>query len=87
MNIGYFDNWASVYGVISQSIEVKPSGDGFRARTRFSNFVNLNELCNLFGEVFDIAKTADMRESSELGKSKTSLFSRKKIICWRSAPT
>lgn len=60
MNIGYFDNWASVFGVISQSIEVKPSGDGFRPRTRFSNFVNLNELCNLFGEVFDIAKTADM---------------------------
>lgn len=29
-------------------------------RTRFSNFVNLPELCNLFGEVFDIAKTADM---------------------------
>lgn len=60
MNIGYFDNWASVFGVITQSIEVKPSGDGFRPRTRFSNFVNLNELCNLFGEVFDIAKTADM---------------------------
>ena len=60
MNIGYFDNWASVFGVITQSIEVKPSGDGFRPRTRFSNFGNLNELCNLFGEVFDIAKTADM---------------------------
>lgn len=60
MNIGYFDNWASVFGVISQSIEVKPSGDGYRPRTRFSNFTNLNELCNLFGEVFDIAKTADM---------------------------
>ncbi len=60
MNIDYFDNWASVYGMITQSIEVKPSGDGFRPRTRFSNFVNLNELCNLFGEVFDIAKTADM---------------------------
>ncbi len=60
MNISYFDNWASVYGVVTQSIEVKPSGDGFRPRTRFSNFVNLNELCNLFGEVFDIAKTADM---------------------------
>ena len=60
MKIGYFDNWASVFGEITQSIEVKPSGDGFRPRTRFSNFVNLNELCNLFGEVFDIAKTADM---------------------------
>ncbi len=60
MQISYFDNWASVFGKISQSIEVKPSGDGFRMRTRFSNFVNLNELCNLFGEVFDIAKTADM---------------------------
>lgn len=60
MDIGYFDNWASVYGSITQSIEVKPSGDGFRMRTRFSNFVNLPELCSLFGEVFDIAKTADM---------------------------
>lgn len=60
MRIAYFDNWASVYGVISQSLEIKPSGDGFRMRTRFSNFVNLPELCNLFGEVFDIAKTADM---------------------------
>lgn len=60
MNISYFDNWASVYGQIGQSLEVKPSGDGFRMRTRFSNFVNLPELCNLFGEVFDIAKTEDM---------------------------
>lgn len=60
MNIGYFDNWASVFGVISQSDDVKPTSDGYRSRTRFSNFANLDELCNLFGEVFDIAKTADM---------------------------
>lgn len=60
MGIEYFDNWASVFGKITQSLEVKPSGSGFRMRTRFSEFCNLPELCNLFGEVTDIVKTADL---------------------------
>ena len=60
LDIDYFDNWASVFGNVTQALEVKPTGDGFRTRTRFSEFVNLPELCNLFSEVFDIAKTKDM---------------------------
>ncbi len=60
MGIEYFDNWASVFGKITQSLEVKPSGSGFRMRTRFSEFCNLSELCNLFGEITDIVKTADL---------------------------
>lgn len=60
LGIEYFDNWASVFGNITQTMEVKPSGTGFRMRTRFANFVNLPELCNLFGEVTDIVKTADL---------------------------
>lgn len=60
MGIEYFDNWASVFGKITQSLEVKPSGSGFRMRTRFSEFCNLPELCNLFGEITDIVKTADL---------------------------
>lgn len=60
LGIEYFDNWASVYGEITQAMEVKPSGSGFRMRTRFANFVNLPELCNLFGEVTDLVKTGDL---------------------------
>ena len=60
LGIEYFDNWASVFGNITQTMEVKPSGTGFRMRTRFANFVNLPELCNLFGEVTDIVKTSEL---------------------------
>lgn len=60
LGIEYFDNWASVFGKITQSLEVKPSGSGFRMRTRFSEFVNLPELCNLFGEICDIVNTSDL---------------------------
>ncbi len=60
LGIEYFDNWASVFGNITQALEVKPSGSGFRMRTRFSQFVNLPELCNIFGEIADIVKTSEL---------------------------
>ncbi len=60
LGIEYFDNWASVFGKITQTLEVKPSGSGFRMRTRFAEFVNLPELCNLFGEICDVVNTADL---------------------------
>ena len=56
LDLDYFDNWASVFGVITQDMEVKPSGDGFRMRTRFSQFTNIPELLNIVSEVFDIVK-------------------------------
>lgn len=80
MNISYFDNWASVFGNIGQTIEIKPSGDGFRMRTRFENLNNLPELCNIFGDVFDIAKTADMNlDLPEIAGKKPEM-----IICEKS---
>lgn len=60
LGIEYFDNWASVFGNITQALEVKPSGSGFRMRTRFSQFLNLPELCNIFGEITDIVKTSEL---------------------------
>lgn len=39
---------------------ISSTGSGFRMRTRFANFVNLPELCNLFGEVTDLVKTGDL---------------------------
>ena len=40
-------------------MELKPEGQGFQQKTRFSNFYNLPELMALFKEVADI-QTADM---------------------------
>ena len=60
MGLEYFDNWASVYGKTVTALEVKSSGNGFRMKTRFSQFHNLPELANTFTEVFDIVKTADL---------------------------
>ncbi|MDR1754378.1 MAG: DEAD/DEAH box helicase family protein [Eubacterium sp.] len=59
-SIDYFDSWASVFGKITAALELKPSGDGFRMKTRFSSFHNLPELCTLFGEFMDIQKTAGL---------------------------
>ena len=58
--IEYFDNWASVFGKKTTALELKPGGNGFRMKTRFSSFHNLPELCNLFGEFMDIKKTAEL---------------------------
>ena len=54
----HFDCWASRFGETVTALELAPEGTGYRARTRFSKFVNLPELMNLFKEVADI-KTAD----------------------------
>lgn len=60
MHIDYFDNWASVFGNTVSALELKPTGQGFRMKTRFASFHNLPELCNLFSEVFDIKRTAEL---------------------------
>ena len=54
----HFDNWASVFGETTTSIELAPEGTGYRARTRFAKFFNLPELMSMFKETADI-KTAD----------------------------
>ena len=54
-----FDSWASTYGVIESSLEIKPEGSGYQMKNRFAKFHNLPELMNMFLMVADI-KTADM---------------------------
>jgi N12 class adenine-specific DNA methylase len=55
----HFDCWASTFGETVTSVELAPTGTGYRAKTRFARFFNLPELMNLFREVADI-QTADM---------------------------
>lgn len=58
--IDSFDEWASVYGNITVSLEVKPTGNGWRMRERFAEFKNLPELCNMLSQCFDVVKTTDI---------------------------
>ena len=55
----HFDSWASTFGETISSIELDPTGKGYRSKTRFAKFYNLPELISMFKEVADI-KTADM---------------------------
>ena len=54
-----FDAWASTYGVVESSLEIKPEGSGYQMKNRFARFHNLPELMNMFLLVADI-KTGDM---------------------------
>lgn len=49
-----FDSWAATFGEVTTSLELAPEGTGYRMRTRFSKFVNLPELMQIFKEVADV---------------------------------
>lgn len=54
-----FDAWASTFGETVTAIELSPTGDGYRAKTRFAKFFNIPELMSMFKQVADV-QTADM---------------------------
>ena len=53
-----FDEWASTFAEVTNSLELAPSGQGYKVRQRLSKFHNLPELMSLFRMVADI-KTKD----------------------------
>ena len=57
--LNYFDAWAANFGETETALELAPSGQGYRTRTRFSKFTNLPELLKMYRSFADI-KTADM---------------------------
>ncbi len=59
MGLSNFDDWASAFGEVVSSFELAPDGSGYRVREKFSNFINIPELMNMFREVADI-QTPDM---------------------------
>ncbi len=54
-----FDSWASTFGKVEASLEIKPEGNGYQMKSRFARFHNLPELLSMFSMIADI-KTADM---------------------------
>ncbi len=59
MGITFFDGWAADFGETITSLELAPSGQGYKARTRFAKFTNLPELLKLYRSFADV-KTSDM---------------------------
>ena len=59
LGMTFFDGWAANFGETITSMELSPSGQGYRARTRFAKFTNLPELLKLYRAFADV-QTADM---------------------------
>ncbi len=57
--MNFFDGWAAAFGETITSMELAPSGQGYRARTRFAKFTNLPELLKMYRSFADV-QTADM---------------------------
>lgn len=58
-----FDDWASTFGEVVSQFEMKSAGDGYRMKNRFSKFVNIPELMQMYKEFADV-QTADMLKLS-----------------------
>lgn len=56
--LAFFDNWAADFGETITSMELMPSGQGYRARTRFAKFTNLPELLTMYRSFADV-QTSD----------------------------
>ena len=54
-----FDHWAANFGETAAALELAPSGQGYRSKTRFAKFMNLPELLKMYRKFADV-KTADM---------------------------
>ena len=59
LGMTFFDGWAADFGETITSMELSPSGQGYRAMTRFAKFTNLPELLKLYRSFADV-QTSDM---------------------------
>ena len=55
----YFDTWAANFTETVTGLELAPSGQGYRSKTRVAKFTNLPELLKMYRSFADV-KTADM---------------------------
>jgi hypothetical protein len=70
--IDHFDAWAATFGEVVEAMEISPDGKTLKPRSRFSRFVNLPELQQMFRSFADV-QTAEMlnlpRPTLEGGKA------------------
>jgi hypothetical protein len=57
--IEHFDAWAATFGEVVEAMEISPDGKSLKPRARFSRFVNIPELQQMFRAFADV-QTAEM---------------------------
>lgn len=55
----FFDSWAGTYGVIQDTTELSPTGDGVKNVTTMQSFNNMPELIKQFRSVADVIHASD----------------------------
>jgi N12 class adenine-specific DNA methylase len=65
MGLEHFDGWASNFGDARTELELQPSGN-YKPVTRFSEFVNVPELIDIFRSFADVVLPADLRQYVKL---------------------
>lgn len=65
--VAAFDNWATSFGEVTQSLDLSVEGNGYRLRNKFNKFVNVPELLNMFHEFADV-QTAEMLNLPDVPK-------------------
>ncbi len=58
-DLQFFDTWAANFTETVTGLELAPSGQGYRSKTRVAKFTNLPELLKMYRSFADV-KTADM---------------------------
>ena len=72
--IAHLDGWAATFGEVTESMEISPDGQTLRPRSRFSKFVNLPDLSQMFRAFSDVQTAEDLnlpRPALEGGKAQT----------------
>ncbi|HQT86674.1 N-6 DNA methylase [Acidiphilium rubrum] len=70
MGLQHFDGWAANFGDARTDLELQPSGQ-YKPVTRFSEFVNVPELIDIFRSFADVVQKADLREYLKLPRIAT----------------
>lgn len=58
-NLQTFDDWASTFGEVVSQLGIKPVGDGFRMKNKFSKFINIPKPMQMYKKFVDV-QTPDM---------------------------
>jgi len=57
-NLHHFDSWAATFGEPVTAMELSPDGAGYRLNTRFTRFINVPELMQIFRQSADVQTAA-----------------------------
>lgn len=74
LGIDNFDAWAKMFGEVTNSLEIKPSGTGYRVKQSFSKFKNIKSLQQLFRSFTDVLTDVPGLKIPKLKGGKTQII-------------